>query len=144
MLARILRNLHLILGKYYDSDKIERYLQYFISIYPPPHVVNNPNYTLTMEIEKVSMNVPRGSKDNIVVGGVNQDFEKRKTFNFSSPWGYIGIEHYRNVNSRDIDTNPYFGVEKIPGFSVQWSFNDKYLKSVKKFKDGYYNLLLRR
>ena len=44
-------------GDKYDPDKIDKKLHYQIIIIPPVYLSHNPAYTLTIEIEKVSMNV---------------------------------------------------------------------------------------
>ena len=116
-------------GDKYDFDKIERQVSYDVSI-KVPEPGRYPNFTLTMEIEKISMKVSEASKDNIKVDQgdyLNQDQIKFvhtiTEANMNRYTYYTVISSNRNVNSRDIELNPYFGLKLMPGFNLKWSFN---------------------
>ena len=128
-------------GDKYDPDKIERKLYHMMKIYPPAHVVKNPNYTLTLEIEKVNMKVSGDSRDYMSVDWNILDSDQNNVvLNFTAPDEYIYIELWRNVKSKEIETN--INLETMPGFSIRWSYNEyvtpdeKYMNDVlhKEFK----------
>ena len=74
-------------GDKYNADKVERYLYYRLQIYPPMYVVKNPNFTLTIKIEKVSMKVSGNSRDLFRVGKLDylDNNQSTFTFNFTGP-----------------------------------------------------------
>ena len=96
-------------GDKYDPDKIERKLYYIIGIYTPAYVRKNPNYTLTLEIEKVSMVVSENSKDEMSVNWSPLETDQNNVvYNFTAPDNDITITLERDVNLKDVETNPYF------------------------------------
>ena len=110
-------------GDKYDPDKIERKLWYKIRIYPPAHVVKNLNFTLTLEIEKVNMKVSGDSYDDMTVEEEIFDPDQNNlVLDFTAPDEYIYIRLWRNVNSKEIETN--INLETMPGFSIKWSYNE--------------------
>ena len=109
-------------GDKYDPDKIDRKLLYGIWIYPPAHVVNNPNFTLTLMIEKLSMTVSGDSKDIIRVGEVEYPDQNFVVQNFTAPDSYIIIQLQRDVAEAEVDANG--NLPSMPGFSVKWSYNE--------------------
>ena len=121
-------------GDKYDPDKIERKLLYSIRIYPPAHVVKNPNYTLTLEIEKVNMKVSGESKDVMKVDWKTLDPNQNNlVLNFTAPGENIWVGFRRNVNSKDLVSNAY--LETMPGFSIKWSYNEDVKPDAKYMND---------
>ena len=136
-------------GKYYP-DKIERKLYCGIVIYPPPHVLKNPNYTLTLEIEKMSMVVSEDSREYIEV----RSFPNFKVFldpdqnnfviNFTAPDDSIHIYVQRDVSEKDIKVNSLNASMMAPGFSLKWTYNQLGAKLVRKFMNNTLNVDFRR
>ena len=123
-------------GDKYDPDKIERKLWYYIHIYPPAHVVNNPNYTLTIEIEKVTMNVSGDSKDKMYVSdgvGYLDPGQNVVVHNFTAPDNSIDIKFERDVADSDVDANR--NLPSMPGFRVKWSYNPETIPDSKFIKE---------
>ena len=134
-------------GDGYDPDKIERKLRYYIKITPPEHVVGNPNYTLTLEIEKVIMFLPGSSVDFMFVGDDNDGWQLDADQNyhflkFTAP-AYIYILVRRDVNEKDIETNQYF-LKKNPGFNMKWNYNQRDIKPDTTYKEERLSIFFRR
>lgn len=120
-------------GYEYHPDKIEKKLKYNVKIYPPIKALKHSNYTLTIQLQKVSMKVGRNSKDKIELSEVvNLHLDEHLyVVNYSKPYPNercITIYLERNIKSADIETTPFFGVEQIPGYGLKWHFNEKDLK----------------
>ena len=132
-------------GDKYDPDKIDRKLLYGIWIYPPAHVVNNPNFTLTLMIEKLSMTVSGDSKDIIRVGEVEYPDQNFVVQNFTAPNDYINIVLKRDVTPDEIKFNPLVGLKKNPGFTIKWGYSEyDALESDSQYKDIVLNIVFRR
>ena len=130
-------------GDQFMSDKIERALICKIWIYPPAHVVQNPEYTLTLKIERVVMTVSGDSKDSFYLPGVG-DLDSSQTIltqEYKAPFSNIFITVERYVNQDDIDSNR--NLEKMPGFKMSWSYNIN-VDPDAKFFEHYLNSELRR
>ena len=131
-------------GDNYDPKKIEPKLYLFFSIFPPVHVVKNPNFTLTLEIEKVSMTVLTGNSfESFYVYGFGFLHHDRKILiqNYTAPGEEIMILIKRNVNSKDVEGNR--NLKTMPGFSIKWSYNQE-VEPVKKWSNNEMNVAYKR
>ena len=109
-------------GDKYDPDKIERKVDYDIFIFPPSHVVNNPNYTLTLEIEKVPMIVSGVSYDDVMIGYSSLDPNQNVVVqNFTAPTSSIRIRFPRDISQELVDN--ITDLETMPGFQLTWNYN---------------------
>ena len=112
-------------GDKYDPQKIERKLDYRIFIGPPDYIAWNPKFILTLEIEKVSMNISHlSSQDIMSVNSNTLDLDqKRFVINISSSaFAYsVKISLKRSVTQEDIGINA--NLKTMPGFKVTWYYN---------------------
>ena len=83
-------------GEEFDADKVETDLYYMVNIYPPASVRNNPNVTLHLDVEKVSMKDLSIGRDTLHVAGTKVE-TSRRSFNFTPPTGeeiYVDVRSY--------------------------------------------------
>ena len=119
-------------GDNYDPNKIERALFYPVYILPPGRVVGNRAYTLTLEIERVLMNVSGNSHDHdphcvtIMCDRLkinNQEIAndlKSIVLNLTGPGTRYELIFERRVTQEDIDNNADLGT--MPGFELKWYY----------------------
>ena len=131
-------------GDKFDPSKIERKFAYRIYINLPEDAPQNKTFTLTLDMEKISMNVSRKSSDLSVVQYVDYfDNENNvlKNYNLSSDKDfYIRLD--RDINTEDINMNSH--LKTIPGFFMTWSYLQKDLKSFAYFFDYKISIAFRR
>ena len=127
-------------GEKYDPKKIEvnQNFAYFARIYTPPAIRNNPNYILTVEIEKVMMNISGErypdpnqyianeiSLDSYHVVVINHNgsnqYADEKVYNFPAPGESVYIESNAKFTREDVEKNK--NLEFMPGFLVKWKYN---------------------
>ena len=129
-------------GDKYDPDKIKRNINFIVTINPPANVKKNPKYTMTLEIEKVSMVLSGNSEEVMIVAGVPPDTNQNiLVYNFTAPdENEIFIVLTRDVTQYDVNSNE--NLQSMPGFEMKWSYNHD-IKPDPKYKDGK-NLEFRR
>ena len=113
-------------GENYDPNKVENHFSYQVWNFVPPEAINNPNYTLTLEIEKVNMKVSGDSEDKIYVYHGIGDLDPQENFivlNFTAPSKTIAVNIEREIKKKDIENN--IDLQKMPGFKIKWSYNRK-------------------
>ena len=130
-------------GYQYDPEKIEKKLFYRVTLYAPFWIVGNPDYTLTLEIEKVSMRVPPDVM--ILQYGLSIskfDIEnKLVVVNITKPSRTTILSFSREADSSQIGMNTFLG--SIPGFNLKWNYN-QYFDPETKFQDSVLNSQFRR
>ena len=105
-----------------DPDKIERKMYSKIYIYAPDHIRGKTDYTLTLEIEKVSMVVTGDSYDNMWVYGIGRlDPEQNYVVHNFTPSYERTFTFSRDVTEYDVDSN--WNLPSMPGFRIKWSYN---------------------
>ena len=72
------------LGEEFDTAKVED-LYYRVFVYPPASVKYNPNVTLHIDVEKVSLEDLSSGKDKLYVEGTGTMMETHRSFNYSPP-----------------------------------------------------------
>ena len=120
-------------GEEFDEDKVETYIRYHIKVYPPASVRSNPNLTLHLDIEKVSMKDLAGGDDDLVVHGLVVDGNAAEIFSnqsyiytpHSSVWGTPLREYYevkldRQVLPADVKKQK---LDLMPGFRLTWRYS---------------------
>ena len=113
-------------GQKYDPQKVETQFDYKVWIFVPPEAVKNPNYTLTLEIQKISMRVSGDSLDKIFIYGGIGDLDPEENFivlNFTAPSKTIAVNIERNIKKKDTENN--IDLQKMPGFLIKWRYNKK-------------------
>ena len=114
-------------GERYDMTKIERKLFYIIRIFIPTHVLNNEDYTLTVEVDSVHMLVQGKSIDKQAKIFKNREMHwvdkgDREVFNITGPKNkYMYFRLMRDVTVQDLKRNTK--IKKMPGFQVKWYYN---------------------
>ena len=103
-------------GDKFDADKMETQLYYTIRVYPPASVRNNPNATLHLDIEKVSLKGLSSGEDTLLVQGTRV-VTSHRSFNYSPPAMYYAIRLSRDVMLADVTKQE---LEWMPGFKVTW------------------------
>ena len=107
--------------------KIERKLFYIIRIFIPTHVLNNEDYTLTVEVDSVHMLVQGKSIDKQAKIFKNREMHwvdkgDREVFNITGPKNkYMYFRLMRDVTVQDLKRNTK--IKKMPGFQVKWYYN---------------------
>ena len=141
-------------GDNYDPEKIDLQLYYWMSIVVPDHILNNTDYVLTLEMEKLTMDValnkvsgdnedkffaatPKKSKDEVWIQGygnlaVDQNFVVYNHNHTAKYIKYFNIKLERKVTKGDVDENKIMG--KMPGFHFKWYYN-KEMNPVAEFND---------
>lgn len=126
-------------GEQYALENVEEKLQYILTLQTPDEAVNNPNYTLFIEIEKTSMIVSNES--------INRDFEvfyiydsattthfdaksKIITHLLEGPKQMTWITFQRRV-SREINILNSQILLTMPGFRIKWKYSHSLSPSVR-------------
>ena len=113
-------------GEKFDADKVEKHIEYDITVWPPESVNNNPNVTLHFEIEKVSIKDVSTGKDNFIVskiGGFEIEYIDaditHKNMNYTPPESDKSIALQRKVLMSDLKIQK---LERMPGFRFSWYY----------------------
>ena len=119
----------------FDADKEERHLRYDITIHTPPNVKRNPNVTLHLEIEKVSMMDLSNGEDTVRIsdgwnGYALDQFQMNTMKNYTPPFGEQGKKSValdRSVLLTDVKNQK---LQKMPGFRFSWYYSGMEVKSI--------------
>ena len=108
-------------GEQFQSHLVKRNLLYYVYVYPPLSVRNNPNVTLHIKLEKLSMTGMSAGWDNTVLEGSNIEAGlSSATFNFTPPSEKRWIALTRNnITKEDLNT---MDLKSMPGFQVSWYY----------------------
>ena len=103
-------------GDKFDASMVERNLRFRIGIYPPSNAKGNPNSTLHIEIEKVSLQY-----DKFQVDGVGYiDVEKNHILkNYTSP-KRVQLTLRRKVSIANVKKEK---LAMMSGFKVKWYYS---------------------
>ena len=105
-------------GDKFDADKVDADLYYGVNVYPPDSVRYNPNVTLHLDVEKVSL-LSRGEDTLLVDGTILR--ETHRTFNYTPPTRIsYSIELHRLVRLADVKKQ---NLDIMPGFRVTWRYS---------------------
>ena len=113
-------------GEEYDPDKItiDQALVYYFSIYIPPEARKNPDYTLTIDIDTINLNVSGNSYEEIsLFNGSDIGFilDQGGVYNFTAHHGFLQLQLFRNVTKQDCENNKH--LKSMPGFKATWKWN---------------------
>ena len=114
-------------GEKYDPNniQIDKGSSYSVVIRFPQSVKNNSDYTLTLEVEQLNMNVSGISQDLEIFNGSSwiRPRAVKGVFNITGPKGKIEVKLNSVISEEDIAKSIY--LESMPGFSVKWKWNKK-------------------
>ena len=117
-------------GEQFDAEKVETDLYYQVYVYPPASVRNNPNVTLHIDIEKVSLEDLSSGEDKFRVK-LTTIMETHRTYNFTPPTdNRYYIELSREVLPADVRKQK---LEVMPGFRVSWHYSGIEVESEAKY-----------
>ena len=121
-------------GEQFQSHLVKRNLLYHVNVYPPLSVRNNPNVTLHIKLEKLSMTGMSAGWDNIVLEGSNIEAGlSSATFNFTPPSEKRWIALTRNnITKEDLKT---MDLESMPGFNLSWYYSGAEVQQANKLYD---------
>ena len=120
-------------GEKFDAVKVEKRLDFHITISPPQNVLTNSDTTLHLEIEKISLkDLPEIHKDEMSSGKTGDSNylaylqDKIKTdqtlvVKDLTPPEEIYIQLQRRVDLKDLNTQ---NLEVMPGFKVTWRYSN--------------------
>ena len=122
-------------GDKFEADKVETKLNYYVEIYPPVSVRNNPRVTLHIYIENISMRNISSGQDNFTFddGWTEADIINR--FNFTPPSSYhYSMRLKRNVSLEEVRSQ---SLDQMPGFRVSWYYSgmEEEVQQVAKYKE---------
>ena len=114
-------------GEKFDADKVETGpLVYFISVYTPDSVRNNPNATLHIDVEKVSMTDLSSGEDTLSVDETMVE-KSHRSFNFTQPSDiWYHIQFRRKVIQADVRKQRLY---RMPGFKLRWHYSGMKVES---------------
>ena len=120
-------------GDKFDADKVETNLIYTIKVYCPDIVRKNPNVTLHLDIEKVSMtDLSSGGEDSLKVVNTRVD-TSHTSFNYTAPsQHHYDIRLDRKVLPADVIKQK---LSMMPGFRLRWHYFGKEVESRAKWAD---------
>ena len=112
---------------------MEPHLYYTVNIYPPASVKKDPNVTLHLDVEKVSMEDLSSGEDKL---SVDSSIVKtpHMSFNFSPPTGKYG-GRYSIILNRDVllaDVRKQ-KLDLMPGFRISWRYSGMEVESEVKY-----------
>ena len=122
-------------GEEFDADKVDTNMDYKVYVYPPNSVRKNPNVTLNIEIENLSLeDLTHGQHDELSVDYKIADFT-HALLNYTPPTG----GRYRS--SYCIDLNRYVTIPDVrkqklnlmPGFKLIWNYSGIKVKPEVKY-----------
>ena len=106
-------------GEEFDADKVEPHLIYIVQVFPLSSVRNNPNVTLHLDVEKVSLEDLSSGYDGFSVDLIYL-METKRTYNYTPPTSssyYITLS--RDVLPADVKKQK---LNVMPGFRVTWHY----------------------
>ena len=113
-------------GEQFDADKVETGpFRYRINVYPPASVRNNPNVTLHLHFEKVSLEYLERTKtgklgyDDLSVGNMTVE-TSHKSINFPAPISNKQILLQRKVIPADVRKQK---LHVMPGLRFNWYYS---------------------
>lgn len=123
-------------GETIDVGKIESF-DILIEISTPKHVVKDPKFTLTLEIERQFLENDLDVMEIRTLSGdtvFTHDHGNRSfnTFKINGPDEILQMILTRKVTKHKIDTN----LEDMPGVSIKWSYNQQVEPDSKFLNDG--------
>ena len=117
-------------GEQFDANKVETDLRYTVRVYTPASVRNNPNVTLHLDVEKVSLEDLSSGQDTLEVP-VTKMMETHRTFNYTPPTNvYYYIQLSRNVLPADVRKQR---LDMMPGFRYTWHYSGMEVEPEAKF-----------
>ena len=119
-------------GKEFDAAKVEAHSSYIVDISPPDSARNNPNVTLHLDIEKVSLTDLSSGEDTLILAYMGTTVEKSHTiFNITPIYvsSYM-VRLFRNVLSSDMRKQK---MRQMPGFKLSWHYSGTEVKSQAKY-----------
>ena len=109
-------------GEQFDAAKVETDIWYTVGVSPPASVRNNPNVTLHIDIEKVSLEDLSSGQDKLYLPGRMRRMLKtsHRTFNFTPPTQDYWIRLDRKVLPSDMKKKV---MDLMPGFKITWHYS---------------------
>ena len=107
-------------GEEFDADKVETHLIYIVQVFPLSSVRNNPNVTLHLDVEKVSLEDLSSGYDGFSVDLIYL-METKRTYNYTPPTSssyYITLS--RDVLPADVKKQK---LNVMPGYRVRWRYS---------------------
>ena len=128
-------------GEQFDADKVERKIINEVKISPPKSVRNNPNVTLHLDVEIVSLRDLSEGRDKLSVTGTDIQTAHR-SFNYSPPTDeFYSIKLRRQVITGDINKQK---LQQMPGFRVTWHYSGMEVEPVAKYNKNAITKAFRR
>ena len=127
-------------GEKFDADKVETKLFYDVNVYGPASysIRNNPNVTLHIDIEKVSLEDLLSGFDRLysVTGTLETS---HRSYNYTPPeFDEYHIMHIdREVIPADIRKQ---NLEMMPGFRVSWHYSGIEVDSEDQYRHNAFRL----
>ena len=111
-------------GEQFDADKVETSLYYVVRVIPSASARNNPNITLHIDVESVSLEDLLGGEDILRVDGTTM-IETHRTYNYTPPTGGRNSDSYhislsRRVIPADVRKQK---LNVMPGYRVSWHYS---------------------
>ena len=115
-------------GDNFDREKVVKSMGCWLVIFTPEHVKYNQNFTLTIEIERVFDPSSPNTEDLYLNSiGINNP-PNILVKNFTAPGDYVDVWIERYFETRG-------NLETMPGYKIQWSYENKKVNPESKFYD---------
>lgn len=120
----IIKTVHF--GETFNPNFIDRQIIYKAYIMPPKALLKNPNFTLTIEIEKATLEGSRSVDDMLLSFGKSSEIKlnssARMITQTLTPPQNLVIRNDVIINSEDLLAN--IDMKVMTGFLLKWSYND--------------------
>ena len=119
-------------GEKLQRDLVPKKLNYRVTVNPPQSLPDNKNFTLHLQLEKVSMS--RGldrlsiTKKGSQYGAAHLDTDQMTFYtNFTHRKNNVLILLKRDISSKDLDL---LNVDSMPGFRLKWWYTSTEVKVI--------------
>ena len=118
-------------GEKFEPDKVEKNIQYYLTVYPPKSIKDNINVTLHLEIQKISLiDLSTGQDKFFFMSDQIIADERHLNKTFNPPGTYKYMQLYRKVSWKDLKA---MNLKQMPGLRLKWYYTGMEVQPVPYF-----------